>query len=121
MNHEHHKNITCRHGITTLEVFHYLAIMKADEDFTNPEYIVKIILLLITIPFGICGNILVVLALWKKRSLRTTTNFLLLNLAISDLITLVFGSLMAVPELTTLKESVSSDVLCIFFVHTMFP
>jgi len=52
------------------------------------EIVVQAVVSLVAI-FGIAGNVLVVVAVWKKRELRTTTNFLLVNVAVSDIISLV--------------------------------
>lgn len=44
----------------------------------------------IVVLVGICGNSLVIQVVRKKRSMHTTMNFLLVNLAIADLLTLIW-------------------------------
>lgn len=54
------------------------------------------ILAFIAIPFyitGLIGNILVIRIVHKTREMHTTTNFLLVNLAASDVATILFGPL----------------------------
>ncbi|XP_031571630.1 QRFP-like peptide receptor [Actinia tenebrosa] len=89
----------------------------------NPRLnvLVSVLIRLIILVVGLFGNGLVVLAVWKKRTLRTTTNLLLLNLAISDLTTQVFCTLMFIPEFTTLGHRPWSDIFCILFVSTNVP
>lgn len=71
--------------------------------------------------FGIFGNCLVVVAVKKKRSLRSTTNYLLVNLAISDIITLVFAHFGILQSFIKLKNGVFADILCKVFISFNVP
>ncbi|XP_031549126.1 QRFP-like peptide receptor [Actinia tenebrosa] len=64
---------------------------------------------------GIAGNILVVVAVWRKKSLHSTTNFLLVNLATSDITSLVFSPLLMIPKYVSFTNQGSlADFLCMF-------
>ncbi|XP_031574909.1 somatostatin receptor type 5-like [Actinia tenebrosa] len=69
---------------------------------------------------GIIGNFLIVIAVWKKRSLRSTANYLLLNIAAADIICLVFLPLTLVEKYLSF-QGLFSDVLCKFFVSFHVP
>ena len=56
----------------------------------STDEIVLITAYIIVVLVGICGNSLVIEVVRKKRSMRTTMNFLLVNLAIADLLTLMW-------------------------------
>lgn len=74
-------------------------------------------IVLIFIAFAsIAGNSLVVIAVWKKQSLRTTTNFLLVNLAISDITSLFFLLVRCVQFIVKLEKGVLADYLCKLFL-----
>ena len=54
----------------------------------------ELILLRAAIPFciaGLIGNVLVIRIVHKTRAMHTTANFLLANLAVSDIITILVG------------------------------
>lgn len=87
----------------------------------NPKLLVSVSVRVLILFVGLFGNGLVVVAVWRKTSLRTATNLLLLNLAVSDLTTQIFATLMFIPEFTTLKEGFSSDFLCISFISSNIP
>ncbi|XP_020908440.1 somatostatin receptor type 5-like [Exaiptasia diaphana] len=70
---------------------------------------------------GIVGNSMIIIAVKKKRYLRSTTNYLLLNLAISDLTSLFFLLLMAAGSALVLKNGPLSDFLCKFFIAYHVP
>lgn len=71
--------------------------------------------------FGIIGNSMIIIAVKKKRYLRSTTNYLLLNLAISDLTSLTFLLLMPIGSEIVLKDGAFSDFLCKFFISYHVP
>ncbi|KAJ7389518.1 hypothetical protein OS493_030903 [Desmophyllum pertusum] len=50
-----------------------------------------LLIAIVLLPIGIAGNLLVILVVKKKRYLHTTTNFLLANLAASDLMANILG------------------------------
>ncbi len=49
------------------------------------EIVVKVIFYVIIILVALLGNLAVVVTIWKKQRLHTTTNYYLVNLAVSDL------------------------------------
>lgn len=69
---------------------------------------------------GIIGNFLIVIVVWKKRSLRSTANYLLVNIAAADIVCLVFLPLTLVEKHLSF-QGVLSDVLCKFFVSFHVP
>lgn len=70
---------------------------------------------------GILGNILVISAVKRKRSLRSTTNYLLVNLAILDIITLVFAHLGVLQPFMHLQNGQLADILCKIFLSYNIP
>lgn len=70
---------------------------------------------------GIAGNLLVVIAVWKKRSLRSTTNYLLVNLAVSDILNLAFLPFMLLPSHVFFDEGPLADFLCKFLMSFHVP
>lgn len=83
----------------------------------NTRDILLLVVVVIFISIGVVGNLLVVMAVWRKRSLRSTTNYLLCNLAVSDVINLSFLPLMAIQHKVQIKEGVLADFLCKFFSY----
>lgn len=75
---------------------------------------------LITIS-GIFGNSLVVVAVKKKRSLRSTTNYLLVNLAIADIFTLVFTHFGVLQPFMKIQTGFFADLLCKIFLSFNIP
>ncbi|XP_031565293.1 trissin receptor-like [Actinia tenebrosa] len=71
--------------------------------------------------FGIIGNLFVVIAVSKKRSLRSTTNYLLANLAISDVACLIFCAMAVFAEYIPLTSGTLADILCKFFLSYHVP
>lgn len=67
--------------------------LKTDEEWykeilefiaPDTEHWVVIVLIIFTFLLGIGGNLLVCLAVWRNRNLRTLTNIHLVNLAVAD-------------------------------------
>ena len=56
----------------------------------SPFNITLLILYTIVVVIGVIGNGLVVIIAWKTTSMRTTTNFLLTNVAVADIISLIW-------------------------------
>lgn len=74
-----------------------------------PIYVVVII-------FGVVGNMIVIAVIKSTRSMHTTTNFLLLNLAVADLLTLLWCLPYKVLVFVFVHPSgVSGNFLCKFF------
>ncbi|XP_031565296.1 somatostatin receptor type 5-like [Actinia tenebrosa] len=71
--------------------------------------------------FGIAGNLLVVIAVWKKRFLRSTTNYLLVNLAVSDILNLVFLPFMLLQLYAIFEGGPFADFLCKFIMSFNVP
>lgn len=67
------------------------------------------------------GNTLVIVAVYKKRYLRSTTNYLLLNLAISDIISTVLLIPIAIGNAFPPEEGILGDVLCKFIISYHVP
>lgn len=71
--------------------------------------------------FGIAGNLLVVIAVWKKRVLRSTTNYLLMNLALSDILNLAFLPFMLLDSTVFFEGGPFADFLCKFIMSFNVP
>ncbi|XP_031563079.1 type-1 angiotensin II receptor B-like [Actinia tenebrosa] len=78
------------------------------------------VILCLLICLGIFGNSLVIVAVKKKRSLRSTTNILLANVAASDILTLVFLPLMSFQGLIN-QDGLIADLMCKIFVDFHIP
>ena len=71
----------------------------------------------IVILTGIFGNSLVVVVVWKTRSMHTATNYLLVNLAVSDILVLLWcPNTYNFAVVASLPEGIIGDYLCRFFV-----
>lgn len=53
------------------------------------EIALKLIFYVMTILVSIVGNVLVICIVWKNKRMRTTTNYYIVNLAVSDLLVTV--------------------------------
>lgn len=84
------------------------------------DYLVATVGIMVYI-FGIVGNSMVVIAVWKKRSLRSTTNYLLVNLAISDILSFLFLPLMLVQSWASLEPGHFADFLCKILISFHIP
>ena len=49
------------------------------------EAVVKVFFCILIIVLALIGNITIILIVWKNKRMRTTTNFYIVNLAVSDL------------------------------------
>ena len=66
--------------------------------------------------FGVTGNCLVIIIVRKTPSMHTTTNYLLVNLAFADLVTLLFCPGFYDFALTSVRlQSFSGDLICKLF------
>ncbi|XP_020901299.1 somatostatin receptor type 5-like [Exaiptasia diaphana] len=71
---------------------------------------------------GFTGNALVILAVWKKASLRAIPNYLLVNIAVSDIVALVFIPFPLLLKLVKLDHNrVLADYLCKFLLLFNIP
>ncbi|XP_031560590.1 somatostatin receptor type 5-like [Actinia tenebrosa] len=83
----------------------------------NTRDVLVLVLAVLFISIGLAGNLLVVIAVWKKRSLRSTTNYLLVNLAVSDIINLTFLPFIAIQHYVWFEEGILADFMCKFFSY----
>ena len=75
---------------------------------------------IVVILVGIAGNSLVIEVVRRKRSMHSTMNFLLVNLAISDLLTLVFCLPGMILSYTKQPNGQMGNLLCKFITtHTI--
>lgn len=85
---EYRKNVTL--FVNSSNSFDFGDISKIDyigqfKDIPLPEVVLKILLFVLIIVTAVVGNILIIVVVaWNKR-LRTTTNYYIVNLAVSDL------------------------------------
>lgn len=89
--------------------------------FLKPKMVALLVVGVIFIIIAIVGNSLVVIAVRKKRSLRTTTNILLANVAVADLITTFFIPLLSLQRSTSLPNGIWADLLCKFVMDYHVP
>lgn len=87
----------------------------------NTRDVLVLTLAVLFISIGLVANLLVVIAVWRKRSLRSTTNYLLVNLAVSDIISLSFLPFIAMQENVWIEEGILADFLCKFFFNYHIP
>ena len=76
-------------------------------------------IVVIVLPIGIVGNLLVITVVWKKRVIRTNTNLLLANLAGSDLLACVLGYTVAITRYFPPKDVTLGLILC--RINSFFP
>ena len=93
--------------------------MEDNDEFIRKVLIISVGVLLIFI--GVVGNSLVAIAVWKNKTLRSTANYLLVNVALADMISLVFLPLMLVGMYERLQEGASADFLCKFLISVHIP
>ncbi|EDO48038.1 predicted protein [Nematostella vectensis] len=87
----------------------------------SPGQIVLKVAFSVVILFGTLGNLLVCLVVMLNKSTRTSMNYLLVNLAISDMILLVFFSPSFVfRDAFTHPSGEAGDLLCVFITGETF-
>ena len=69
-----------------------LQLSFSDMSEAEGTKIVLAVLYSIVVLVGITGNIFVIVIVWRKKAMQTTTNCLLFNLAVGDIITLLWAS-----------------------------
>ena len=74
---------------SVLDVFRYLDAPKIPQ-IPTWEITLKIVFYIIAMVVDIVGNVTVILIICLNKKIRTTTNILILNLAISDIMVAVF-------------------------------
>ena len=70
---------------------------------------------------GIAGNASVMIIIKKNRAFWTAQNYLLANLAVADITSLLFCSFSVVPMVTVLPDGVVGNILCKCFVSFNVP
>lgn len=70
---------------------------------------------------GSLGNILVIVAVYKKRYLRSTTNYLFINIACSDIISAVFLLSFVIARAFPPEKGNLGDYLCKFIISLHIP
>lgn len=86
-------------------------------DQVNTSDIVFTVLYAVVILFGIFGNSLVIAVVWKTRAMHTTTNYLLVNLAASDILVLLWcPSTYNFAVVGSVPTGNLGDYLCRFFI-----
>lgn len=66
---------------------------NVSKDHSSGQYTVDMVIFWLIVIVGIVGNSLVITVIKMIRSMRTTTNFLLVNVAAADIITLLFTAI----------------------------
>ena len=83
--------------------------------------IVLLTLYYILITFGVTGNSMVIHLLWKTRSMHTATSFLLVNLAIADVVPLLFTPFVWSAILETVHPAgIAGNIVCILLTGNCF-
>ncbi|XP_001631978.2 QRFP-like peptide receptor [Nematostella vectensis] len=77
------------------------------------DYVIVFLSALVVV-VGVPGNVLVITVVRTNRVMRTTTNYLLVNLACSDLLSLAFGPCFFNLHIVHPKTKLTADYLCKF-------
>ncbi|XP_022789620.1 tachykinin-like peptides receptor 86C [Stylophora pistillata] len=89
---------------------------EPDGSLTKVDIVFAVIYSLIVLP-GIVGNCIILIILWKNSSMHTTTNYLLMNLAVADLITLLLCPGLYDFAITKVHlQGITGDLICKLFV-----
>ena len=83
------------------------------------SFVTFLVITIVVLPIGIAGNLLVILVVHKKRTLHSTTNMFLANLAASDLLANVLGYTVAAARTIPMPTMALGQVLC--RVNSFFP
>lgn len=84
-------NISISNGTVNIE--DYLALHLGDRYLTTTQLIVLNVIYIGIFLSGTVGNICTCIVIARNRNMHTATNYYLMSLAISDLITLLIGEL----------------------------
>lgn len=98
-----------------------MANEETNSHFLKPRILGLLIVGVVFIIIAITGNSLVVMAVRKKRTLRTTTNILLANVAVADLITTFFIPFISLQSSISLPNGIWADLLCKFVMDYHVP
>ena len=94
-------------------LFPSLGDSSAEESLPRWATLVWTVMLSCVLVLGLLGNVLVPVVVLRTRDLRTSTNFLLVNLAVADVLVLVVCLPTALTELHTRPNAwVLGEVLC---------
>ena len=78
--------VTEEHAVEDYDLSQYPYPMEAMNNVPQWEAIIKIGFCVLIMTIAILGNMGVILTVWKKKRLRSTTNYYIVNLAVSDLL-----------------------------------
>ena len=92
---------------------------KTIREVTTFGFVTFLVITIVLLPIGILGNLLVILVVKKKRYLQTRTNFLLANLAGTDLLANVLGYTFAAARTFPMPTRTIGEVLC--KINSLFP
>ncbi|XP_031565294.1 allatostatin-A receptor-like [Actinia tenebrosa] len=92
--------------------------MKA---FDFSDDFIPFLFALILLSLAIASNSMVVAAVRKKRFLRSTTNYLLVNLAVADIVNAIFLPFMLIQRYVRFEKGILADFLCKFFIYYHVP
>lgn len=91
--------------------------LKFDSTGPKPDYLVRMVFIWIIIVVGLIGNSFIVAIIIIFRRMRTTTNYLLLNVAVADITTLLFTAIHLIPIKGPFPSGALGSFLC-KFVYT---
>lgn len=89
-------------------------------DFHSPDSLVKLSAGCVLFVISLGGNVLIIEAIRRNRTLRTTTNILLASVAFADVICTVFLPLLTI-QVINLPKGLGSDLLCKIFIDYHVP
>lgn len=91
--------------------------LKFDSSGPQPGYLVRMVFIWIIIVVGLIGNSFIVAVIIIFRRMRTTTNYLLVNVAVADITTLLFTAMHLIPIKRPFANGALGSFLC-KFVYT---
>lgn len=91
--------------------------LKLDLTGTQPDWLVRMVFIWIIIVVGLIGNPFIVAVIIIFRRMRTTTNYLLVNVAVADITTLLFTAIHLIPIKGPFPAGALGSFLC-KFVYT---
>lgn len=91
--------------------------LKLDLTGTQPDWLVRMVFIWIIIVVGLIGNPFIVAVIIIFRRMRTTTNYLLVSVAVADITTLLFTAIHLIPIKGPFPAGALGSFLC-KFVYT---